>query len=225
MKFLFLALIFFLLNSIGCNNIAGENPNEEKYRNDTVIRDIPEFYHILWKTSKIHDKLRKLLKLNSLENGFDSLQIRILIDCGQLEPSSLLLFEKAGSEWRAVFYSFTMKVIYTEDGKGIDLEIQDLITENKSPKSGWINFSSQLVNTGMINLLDCFNFPDYNMPTDARSIFVEIGRRGRYRLFHYAELEMNLKIKEGPAKLDDALKLIEKEFNYKRPCQYSGEFE
>jgi hypothetical protein len=76
--------------------------------------------------------------------------------------------------------------------------------------------------TGILDLPDHIKFvPNYNLPTDADRVLVEIGMKRKYRLYLYPELGLNSNIAEGPGKLHRALKLIEREFNFKRPCQDS----
>ena len=124
------------------------------------------------------------------------------------------------------FYLFTIQRLDNgEEGRNYEFEIRDLRIENKSPKSGWKRFSDDLMNTGIINLKDESEFPDIQTPHDAYFMIVEIGTPKKYRIYNYPELAMNNKILEGPGKLDEALKLIEKEFNYKRPCQQEGEID
>ena len=160
--------------------------------------------------------MRTLLNLESLRNGFDSLQIRIWIDCGY-NISGLIVIESKRYQWSAAFYSF--KINYDEN---LNFEIQNLETESRSPKSGWESFSENLMKTDIINLPDAMKFfPKYNFPTDANRVLVEIGMLKKYRLYEYPELGLNSDIAEGPGKLHQALELIEREFNYKRPCQDS----
>lgn len=59
----------------------------------------------------------------------------------------------------------------------------------------------------------------YQLPTDADDVTVEVGTTNRYLVYSYPEIFANRGIKEGPEKLYLALQLIEKEFNFKMPCQ------
>ncbi len=214
---LFMSL-FITLSFIGicCNNDQNKNPELKSIPNDTVIMDIPEWYSTSNFTQKMDKKLEALLKLESLQKGFDSLQIRVWIDCGN-KISSLIVLERERYQWNAVFYSFN---IYYNEKTGF--EIRNLNTENRSPKSGWESFSKNLMETDIIDLPDHSKFsPKYNLPNDAYRILVEVGMLKKYRLYEYPELGLNSNIADGPGKLHQALKLIEREFNYKRPCQDS----
>lgn len=63
--------------------------------------------------------------------------------------------------------------------------------------------------------------PKYFTPTDADGVLVEISTKDKYRLYEYPELGANLQHAKGAEKLHQALKLVEQEFDYKRPCQDS----
>jgi hypothetical protein len=200
-----------------CNQVDhNKKPETKNTLNDTIIKDIPEWYSSSGFTQIMDKKIDTLLKLKPLVNGFDSLQIRIWIECGT-RVSSLIVLERERHQWNAVFYSFN--IYYDEE---FNFEIRNLNSESKTPKSGWESFSENLIKTGIIDLPDHIKFsPKYNLPNDADRVLVEIGTSKTYRLYEYPELGLNNDIAEGPGKLHQALKLIEKEFNYKRPCQDS----
>jgi hypothetical protein len=213
-------LIFLLLLGIGiiltsCNDDENKKGPITKANGDTVIKEIPEWYRTSGYTQKRDKKLYNLLNLPSLENGFDSFQVRILIDCGY-ETSNLIILENKKSQWNAAFYSF--KIHYDENVS--PSEIQNLHIENRSPKSGWKIFYDTLIRTGIIDLPDASKFdPKYNHPNDGDGVMVEIAGPKKYRLYTYPSLGLNVNIKDGPWKLNEALKLIEREFNYTRPCE------
>lgn len=210
-KLFFLALCF---SSVGCQSKHSQKPDLERGTSRAVVRDVPEWYLTKSPEHQWDKTLFKLLNLGSLENGFDSLQIRIWIDCGY-KAASLIVIERTKNKWDATFYFFTAH--YDED---FNLSIQNLETERKSPKSGWKNFSDNLLNTGLIDLPDFTKFlSKYNYPTHADETLVEIGTPKKYRLYVYPELGLNNKIAGGPANLHEALQLIEREFDFRRPCQ------
>jgi hypothetical protein len=208
-----ITLSFF---SFHCQNGNSEKLEVKNNAKDSVIWDIPEWYSTSMFSQKRDRKLRTLLKLDSLKDGFDSLQIRIWMDCGD-DLGRLILLERQKNRWNSVFYSY--QTVYDEK---LDVEIRNLKKESKSPKSGWGNFSENLMKTDITKLPDHSKFsPKYNLPNHANRVLVEIGTSRDYRLYVYPELGMNSEIAEGPGKLHRALKLIEREFNYSRPCQDS----
>jgi hypothetical protein len=90
--FLFITLNFI---SICCHNGHNKEPESKSTHNDTVIIDIPEWYTIGSFTQKMDKQLSALLNLESLRTGFDSLQIRIWIDCGR-KLSNLIVLQRKG---------------------------------------------------------------------------------------------------------------------------------
>lgn len=216
MKLIITSFITLSVISICCHNNYNKKPELKSTPNDTVTRDIPEWYASGNFTQKMDKRLNTLLQLESLQDGFDSLQIRVWIECGS-NISSLIVLERKGNQWNAVFYSFK---IYKKEK--FDFDIRDFKTVIKLPESGWESFSENLLKTGIIDLPDHIKFsPRYNLPNDAYRVSVEIGMLKKYRRYEYPELGLNSNISEGPGKLNQALKLIEREFNYKRPCQDS----
>ena len=205
-----------LLLIIGCQNNQSKKLEAERLDSNNVVKEVPEWYANSDSKRKEEQALFRQLKLDSLENGFDSLQIRIWIDCGY-NVSDLILIERSKNGWNAVFYSFIAQ--YDES---YNLEIKNVNAEKRLPKSGWEIFLENLLRTNLIELPDYSRFyPKYNYPTDAYRVLVEIATITKFRLYEYPELGLNLSIANGPAKLHEALVLIEKEFDYKRPCQAS----
>ncbi len=202
---------------IHCQNNPVEKTDPQAIHTDTVIRDIPEWYSSSSYGKKWDKQLNSQLSLRSIKNGFDSLSIRIWINCGD-EVSNLIVIERTESYWEATFYSYIAH--YDEE---LNIELRDLIKDRRSPKSGWNIFSTSLFKTDITNLQDSISLvEEYLHPTDADDVLVEVGRKKQFRLYLYPELGMNSHIVEGPGKLHKALKLIETEFNYKRPCQDSN---
>jgi hypothetical protein len=209
---------FFFLFALAISSCKEKKKNESNITNvssDTVIRHIPEWF----KTStlirgRVADG-NKALNLSTLQNGFDGTQIRIWIECNIQDTQHTIIITNYKAKWEATFYYY--KLYKNEDGSFKFLKSR---AENRVPKSGWEVFTKDLLVTGIENLPDYEKmYPKYNPPTDASAVTVEIGNNKEYRLYQYPELGMNKEIKEGPAKLEQALLLIEREFGYKRPCQ------
>ena len=202
--------------SLCCHNKRSIKSEQNDKQLNPISRDIPEWYSTSGFTQRADKIVEKLLKLDSLQNGFDSLQIRIWIDCGN-KMCSLIKLEKKMSNWSADFYSYN--ILYSEN---LSFKIENLRVQTRSPKSGWDIFTSDLIKSNILELPDHSKYlPKYNIPSDADRVKVEISTLNKYRLYVYPELGLNSNISDGPGKLNQALKLIEKEFNYKRPCQDS----
>lgn len=210
-KNIFSFFTFFVLTALSCRN----NREKPLIEGDSKVAiDVPAWY-VGSPSEERNMAISKKLNLEPLQYGTDSLQIRILIDCGY-DTSNLWFFETKQSEWSAVFYSF--KIAYNNE----HIEVRDVRSQNVLPKSGWESFSDSLIRTGILNLTDFDTFPSkYIFPTDANGVSVEIATPRKYRFYEYPSMGLNAGIKEGPWKLHQALKLIENEFGYHRPCEDS----
>jgi hypothetical protein len=216
-KFFIISLIVSSYVFICCKDSQKISPVTVSSK-DSVLQDIPEWYRNSTFSARFDNKLNRLLNLNSLKNGFDSLQIRILIDCWN-EVTNLIVLEKNQFSWIAKFYFFKIKVLGDgEEGKNFDFEIENLRIEKMSPASGWLNFSKKLLNMNILNLKDATTFDKYSFPNDGNDVSVELATLNKFTIYKYPNFGMNCKI-EGPAQLEQAIRLIEQEFNYKRPCE------
>ncbi len=207
----------FLLFIISCKEKNENNEKQEmpivKVYEDTIKRDLPYWYA---EYTDVQDRMKKaheMLGLKRLYGGFDSLQIRIEFECA--DTSNIISISKTGGKWRAVFHFF--KFTFDEDQEPKSVSHWK---EEGMPKSGWVKFSDSLLKTGIIDLPDYSTFKSYPVfATDEEGVKVEIASANIYKLYHYPALQSHTYIKEGPAKLDEAIKLIEREFKFKRACE------
>lgn len=198
----------------GCENGNNKKTENNIVSTDTVIRDIPEWLKANSFQQIKMKKINNMLNLQSIQDGFNGFQVRVWIGCNNI-GTNLIEIKEYQSEWSAKIYSYQ-----TDYYEGDSFRIRDVRVESKSPKSGWKNFSDSLEKTEINNLPDYSKlYPKYNLPTDADGVLVEIASPKIFRLYSYPELGLNKTITEGPAKLEKALSLIEREFDYKRPCQ------
>jgi hypothetical protein len=212
-------ILFVILSGIiiSCDH---DNRQKKEFNSATIVKDIPEWHQRSKWSQSLVKQLQNDLKVGSLENGFDSLQMRIWIECRQGQPSSMILLQTKNSLWNAIFYSFNI-----EYGENQNFEIRNINSVVKMPKSGWGTFSDSLLRSGITNLPDYTEYGEnYFIPTDGNSVWVEIGSLKEYTLYSYPTLGGNTDIKGGPAVLHNTLKLIEKEFDFKRPCEESNQY-
>jgi hypothetical protein len=208
-------VISFILISIissGCKEKETIKSTPNNTSNKSVAKDIPEWFRDE-PEQRWHKMLLDSLNLPTLENGFDSLQVRIFITCS-FSKSNLILLTNNGMEGKAVFYSY----FYGSNGEG-DFVASQVSGELRSPTNGWKLFYDSLIKTGIVELRDQdeFDSGQYAAPHDGGIVLVEIATKKKYRIYEYSSIGMNSKHK-GPAILHEALKLIEREFLYKRPC-------
>lgn len=209
-------LCLFLLSSCEENNSSKEIDSHDKVIfYDTIKRDVPEWFKGDTLVQRRVTELNKMLKLEPLQKGFDSFQLRISIDCDLRDTQHIIVIKNQNGHWNAIFNYYTLSG--NEDGS---VKLLNHEVEDKQPKSGWESFITRLMATRVEQLPDYLEFGrKYIYPTDSDAVTVEIATSAIYRLYQYPALRSNTDIKEGPGKLEEALLLIEKEFNYKRGCE------
>lgn len=226
------ALFFFLL--LSCHNVKTDDPYESivtvrfdnsgersdsiyKYPNDSVTRQVPEFF----KLPSIRNGRRKIesaLQIGSLENGFQQRQFRISGNEYKEYKGgwTRLLVFKNTFDWFADIYYMRFA---SEDG--FSLVIDSLQYQKYSlgiPKVGWKYFIDSLNNTGLFSLPDCDEVPGYlsNMSTDERSYDVEFASNKAYRIYSYYEPMERIKFRQAK-QLMDVVAFIKTQFHFPEP--------
>lgn len=174
---------------------------------DTIKRDIPAYFDA--KLLREKKELQDSLHIQDLENGFTGMQIRIWSGSS---PDTLKLLDliNTNGSWKGSFYNINYKSPL--DGGTIKYVGSALLY--KVPKSGWRAFTEVLFGLDILTLPDCSQIKDYDVPTDASSVTVEIANQKMYRLYAYQMPHENRRISEA-AKMIKILDLTEKEFDIK----------
>jgi hypothetical protein len=210
------SLILFFMSCAGNSSPRNKKDTKQVYvKEDIIERDIPEWFS---RNPRLQDRVQKgqtMLQLEDLHNGFDSLQIRIYIACISDTENTISIARRNGG-WTSTFLFY--KFIHDENGEVKSVQFRK---DHRIPKSGWDKFSDSLLKTGITELPDYETFKSgYSHPgSDADGVAVEIATRATYRLYQYPELLSNIRLKDGPGKLEEALLLIEREFGFQRVCR------
>jgi len=122
------------------------------------------------------------LKLDDLETGFDSLQIRVWYDYSLIDLRELIELKYQNSKWSG--YHYTMEV----DWNATDLteKIKKKTKTAINPKSGWTKFIATIHDkriTTLPNMEDIEGLEDGW--TDGVTYNVEIGTKAMYRFYGY----------------------------------------
>jgi hypothetical protein len=196
----------------GCNE-NNSNVGSQHKLNDNIEKDIPSWYN-----DKYQQEWRNLINaklgLINLQEGFDSLQIRIFIECS-FKPSNLIKIDISKVSNKVTLFSY-LSYIDSETGfKIINVDSKELV-----PNSNWNLFIAKLFNTGILELPDqeSLSLKNFEMPTDSDGITIELATKNYYRLYRYHSVGLNLD-KEEAAKLLLALRLLEQELRFERPCE------
>ncbi len=148
---------------------------------------------------------QKQLDLDTLENGFNNLEIRVWYDFSLVRDRKLVVIINKGTNWTATIYN----LIVNWDG-----QTETIISKNikqVTPKSGWTNFSKRLMDLKILTLPNQLEIPGYGGGMDGRMYNVEIATKNQYRFYGYWEPQ-EYKDKFWQAKnMDDILTLFKTE--------------
>lgn len=207
-------MIIFII--VSCDYLF-ERKNKEKI-NYAVYKDISggdssysfqRFRHI-----------QENLNLESIENGFDSIQIRIWMNYGLLRKEHLVIFKNDGNKWNGLLIDFESDSKIVEDSIGSFGNLTNYaITKeiNVSPGSGWKSFIKKLSELKIFTLPDSENVPGMNWGGGDLPVYsIEIATKKLYRFYTYTLPSSYEKNIPEAKNMEAILKLLEKEFRFKR---------
>lgn len=125
--------------------------------------------------------IRDSLKLDTLENGYDSLQIRFWIGYSFTSKQQVIILKNQQGNWKSYYCEYMPHYIKNTDSL-IYFE-KNII--NKVPKSSWNTFIDKLYSYDVLILPDYSKLTDYPIPNDANGITIEVSTKNSYRLYHY----------------------------------------
>lgn len=203
MKFLHLILAISVFSMMSCNGQFNTITQSFEYIDTikTFKREIPS-NDVFYQLDK--DK-QKQLGLDSLENGFANLQIRLWYDYSLIRERRLLVISNIGTKWTATVYYMQV------DWDGQTETIRSKKVYNLRPKSGWAIFSKKLLDLKIVTLPTQDDVKGYSGGMDGSTYNVEIATKNQYRFYGYWEPEQ-FQDKFWQAKyMADILNLIELE--------------
>ena len=158
---------------------------------------------------KLTQQKVKQLTLDTLQSGFDSLQVRIWYDYSLVNLRKLLIIKRTNSVWTATTYTMTVDW----DASNSTETVKTKKIETLNPKNGWDNFLKKLFILKIATLPNMDDIPELDDGwTDGISYNVELATKKQYRFFGY-HLPDKFQDKYWQAKnMVDILKLIETEF-------------
>jgi hypothetical protein len=180
-----LIIIFFYSFLLSCN--SQNNPAILKYSEiDTLTsfkKEIPTdengradlFY-------ELKKQKEKQLKLDSLESGFDSMQIRIWYDYELLVNKELIVIKRKDGKWSADDYEMVVDWDAFKDTETIKTKKMKSLV----PKSGWDNFINDLLSLKIKSLPNMKDIPGLQDNWDDGVTYnVEIATKKQYRFYSY----------------------------------------
>lgn len=190
--------------------VLSKDTNIEK-TGKAFIRDIPMGTRG-YKPGYIYTQmLTSKSQMNIIENGFDSLCIRLWYGYSFDSRIQCLTITKTGFKWEAEYNLLTTFL----DDKDSILSIEKS-TEKKFPKSGWHTFIKKLLDQNVTTLPDDWLIPgSASTPTHGDVVSVEIATRNNYRYYSYYSPGWYRGVKEAQA-MQEILRLVEYEFSFKK---------
>lgn len=179
-------------------------------KSDTIGRDIPVDKK---GRSILFDRLRvardSIGGLDVLENGFDSLQIRIWYSYAFKDSSQILIIRSSQQQWSAQLITNAWSEHSKEGRTVLKKDIRQL-----RPQNGWQQLIYKLWGLKFPTLPDYSSIAGYPETMDGDQVIVEIATRKNYRMFSYKDpILAKASIKEAKMMVE-ILKLLEKELQF-----------
>lgn len=208
-KSIVIILIIFC-DSCNTHTTSNDHDQNKKPHLENVIKDIPVYskgdMNIFYRMAR---QEASQLNLDSLELGYDSIQIRIWYDYSLIPNLGLFVMKYSNNKWTAQAFHLYI----TSDGTKDSVHIENQM--KKTPKSGWDNFIRNLFS---LKILTLPNMDEAGMRggLEGRTFSVEIATRTKYRFYYYWEPQQYQDKFCQAKNMENILQLIEKEFDFKR---------
>lgn len=167
--------LFLVLFSASCKESANVNNQLIEFNNSTkhFRKEIRVYPNGMLDYFYTHSKEKsKQLGLDSLENGFNGLQIRIWYDVVNVSKQKVVVLTYSKGKWNG-------KVYYLKELS----QAKDVM-----PKSGWVTFANKLLNLKILTLPDGGDLSDCgDGGGDGSTYNVEIATENHYRYYGYWE--------------------------------------
>ncbi|MES2387718.1 MAG: hypothetical protein V4543_06930 [Bacteroidota bacterium] len=198
-----LVLVFFAFRVSA--QVPVEMPRIIKKEIPLYTDGVPDnFYRIT------HNQARQM-KLDSLENGFDSVQIRVWYEDPLSISRQLLVMQRSAGEWSAKSYKMT---VLTQDSVEM---LTDFVKKDISPLSGWAAMAKNLNKYVMTSLPNMDDIPGlFDSWKDGETYCIEVATTKQYRFYCYHVPEHFQKRWWQAQNMVGLLNIFEKEFRMKR---------
>lgn len=196
-------LILVLVCAWQCQN----STTGQKDPDQSIVRDLPpdgmEPGSLFASLKLIRDSLR----LDTLENGFDSLEIRIWLSYSFTLRQQLVVIKSQRGTTTGCFYDFEPQL----NSSGDSLDSFRITRVPKYPNSSLSYFLDTLYVYRILTLPGYEKSEKYLDSTHPNEMTVEVATKNKYRLYQYPIPTYQL---SGDARtIKDILKLITNEFN------------
>ncbi len=180
LKFFYPAVIYLILVCApGCNTPSSQEIDISAFgrKSDTLIQNVSA--HLNENTRLLDEKQRydSSLRLQSLLNGVEGLEIRILLD--QYYEQELYVFKYNQSKASGKYFSTRMG--YEKGNDSIYLIKERLI----SPSTGWVSFFDKLKELTINELPDQSELEGFEFEVCSRGVLIELATNNYYKSVQY----------------------------------------
>ena len=182
-KLIIIFLSILLFSCDGKDNSSISKPSSKVDTTTIFKKEIPTYkiggVDLFYELKK---QKEKQLKLDSLESGFDSLQIRIWYDYALLTNRELIVIKRTNHKWTADHYEMIVEWDALRNTETITTNnVKSLI-----PKSGWHDFITKLSDLKIMTLPNMNDIPGLvDKWHDGVTYNIEVATKKQYRFYGY----------------------------------------
>jgi len=190
--FLFLNAIIITSLLVSCKGELWQSP-ETRYVNrqplENFIKEVPVEVDGRWQGNEdrfyqLVNKRAYELQLDSLEGGYDSLQIRIWLGHSMALKRQVVVLKTKGQVWKGQLVTYTLDERHSVVQKTI---------QSVSPASGWPLFIDSVFRLGLLSLPNETEVKGYNGCSGDGIVYkIEWATENRYRFYRYCNPEDNV---------------------------------
>lgn len=183
MKRFRLIVILILLFS-GCNYQDKKTPSIRIDLPDTSLTHLPNFNY------EIKKKAEEELMLNRLENGSDTLELRLWANVEVLSGGQIFIIKKINRQWTCLHYEYITKQKCESSMNWFDyakdFSIDTFLVKKLQPKTNWKNLYFSLEKENIFNLPNQSEIKGWeNMISDGNTFKVEFATNDYYKFYSY----------------------------------------
>jgi hypothetical protein len=168
---------------------------------------------------RLKRKKESELSLPSLENGFDSVQLRIGFGCA-LGMDFLIILSNSNQKWTAELSRLDYEL---DSAENISVS-RKIIKDN--PKSGWKKLIRQLFELKILTLPDDDDIPhlEKQYPADGCGVATEVATKKFYRVYNYHNPNLYTKEHWEQRNVMQIIRLLANEFDLEKRFKVKDRF-
>lgn len=204
MKIQVIIILICGMASASCNNPC-TSYNDAKKSKQPVTKDIRTDTTSFWNEFHNVRQLSRQLKLNPVDKGFDSLQIRVWFSHSLGKRKHLVIIERQNCEWKGRLYEMEVGYVNTLNYN----LVKRYNKKNVKPVSGWQQFISELYQYKIFELSG-----NSGGGADGITYCVEILTAGTYTYYSFDDPDAVSDHNDQSANMVNIITLLEREFKF-----------